>query len=206
MSSTKSLLAEQVLRLLGEAGDNSRYDLREVVLAVGQARDYRIRMDYFENQQAGDFGVPQEYLSVFEDVTVKHDLKRKRDYIDLPGRYMKLPKDRGLFSVSNHEETRVFVHSNVGAGNLLKNHPAFRMEGLPVYSPEGSRAYFRRPIMATYPTVLVKLVQSSDAFGDAEELPIPDHLQYQIVQDAFNLLRPKPATDKLPNLDDKPLQ
>lgn len=193
---TKSILAEQVKRLLGES-EASRYDIREVKLAVGQARDYRIRADYFESARE-EREIPHEYLSVYDSVEVLRDEVRRRDYIALPANYLRLPKGRGIFSIAPlGNETMVFAQSEAGSGALLKHHPAFRTEGTVAYYPEGRKAWFRRDICRLYPLLTVKLVRPSETFHDEEELPIPADMQAAIVQDALGMLRGKPAPDKV---------
>lgn len=197
MNITKSILAEQVKKLLGES-EASRYEIREVMLAVGQARDYRIRMDYFESVAIGEREIPHEYLSVYAGVEVKKETAGKREYIELPANYLRLPKGRGIFSISpDTNDMLVFVATDAGTGNLLKNHAAFYTGGVPAYFPQGDKAYFRREVSRSYPLLTVKLVRPSESFGDDEELAIPADMQFQIVQDAYNILRPKPAPDKV---------
>jgi hypothetical protein len=71
---TKYKLADQALRILsgGDIQNATDTQIREMMLAISQARDAVVREEMFGLIYSADsFDIPGEYITTFDDVDVK---------------------------------------------------------------------------------------------------------------------------------------
>ena len=86
MATTKLQIAEQILRIInaGDVTADSKYDIREIILAVEQERDRLVRLRLFESLQMGEMIVAGDVISSFDNVLIKNDSVKDMLYSDLP--------------------------------------------------------------------------------------------------------------------------
>lgn len=194
---TKYSLAEQALRILsgGPISKDTDISIREVMLAIGQARDYLVRTEIFQLMMAGaGVDIPGEYISEYEDIKVKYDKKKKIHYSDLPATYIVLPRDRGVYQVFRSEELHnPFVPVPPQFSGLYNGLGGSQLEGRSGYYVKKNRIYFPGMQKASAPKDLcVELIVASSEIDDEDELfPIPADKEMQVIQAAIEMLMPE---------------
>lgn len=184
---TKYSLAEQALRRLSGGNLNNADDitLREVMLAVSQARDYLVRTEIFELMLAGEgVDVAGDYIKEYEGVKIKYDKVKKVHYSDVPATYIVLPRDRGVYQVYRSEELHnPFVPVPTQFSGLYNNLGGSQLEGRFGYYVKKDRLYYPGMEKSNAPkTVCVELiVASSEVDDEDEQFPIPADKEMQVI-------------------------
>lgn len=160
-------LAEQVMRLLN-GGDyspsESKWDIREIAIAVEQASAKLIRLRTFEEYRSGEPNSLGQYLATFTGIPIQQDPIRNLSYIDIPSKYISLPKGRGVNSIG--PEGNEFVkYIPIDSLNFTNIRQAPFLQGNSGFWLEGSRAYFSNELTGN---VVVKLITGSDLVADME--------------------------------------
>lgn len=191
---TKYSLAEQALRIIsgGPISKDSDTSIREVMLLIGQARDYLIRTEIFQLMIAGaGVDIPGEYISEYEGIKVSYDKTKKIFYSDLPATYIVLPRDRGVYQVYRAEELHnPFVPVPTQFSGLYSGLGGSQLEGRDSYYVKKNRIYYPGMQKASAPnSISIELIVASSEIDDEDELfPIPADKEMQVIQSAIQLL------------------
>lgn len=182
---TKSLLAEQVLRILsgGDISRDSSVTYQEVILAINQMRDKLVREDVWARRAAGDDDINGEYLSRY-CVDVECDSKTGQYFSTLPVRPINLHRDKGVYKVSYVKDpSTAFVPSTATAAGLYKGLEAETMNGRKSYYLEADKIFYENVTGEDLlKQVLVVMVASSSEIGEDDEFPIPADKEADVIQ------------------------
>lgn len=188
-------LAEQVMRLLN-GGDyspsESKWDIREVAIAVEQASAKLIRLRTFEEIRFGDSNSLGQYLATFTGQEIKRDTVRNLSYIDIPAKYISLPKGRGVHSIGPEGNEFVkYIPLDAGALNFTQIRNAPFLQGNSGYWLEGSKAYFSNELSGN---AVIKLITGAGLVADMES---------DIVTQVYSLYRTEKPEDKIINAQEE---
>lgn len=188
-------LAEQVMRLLN-GGDyspsESKWDIREVAIAVEQASAKLIRLRTFEEIRFGDSNSLGQYLATFTGQEIKRDTVRNLSYIDIPAKYISLPKGRGVHSIGPEGNEFVkYIPLDAGALNFTNIRQAPFLQGNSGYWLEGSKAYFSNELSGN---AVIKLITGAGLVADMES---------DIVTQVYSLYRTEKPEDKTINAQEE---
>lgn len=186
---TAGEIVDQIMRLLagGNVADDFAWDRREILAAIGQARDARIKISMFEDGRMNDSGYDlfPEMLAVYF-AEVKCDEKRNRHYITLPVRFLGgLPQNRGLYQISfPQSEESAFIQTRP---NFVSGYTGLdsSKENIGVsYWPEGERTVWLNRWRQEYTQeVMIKLIPRTEDLDETDELPMPGDLLQGVVDD-----------------------
>jgi len=188
-------LAEQVMRLLN-GGDyspsESKWDIREVAIAVEQASAKLIRLRTFEEWRTGESNSLGQYLATFTGQEIKRDTVRNLSYVDIPAKYISLPKGRGVHSIGPEGKEFVkYIPVGAGALNFASIRQAPFLQGNSGYWLEGSKAYFSNELSGN---VVIKLITGADLVADMES---------DIITQVYSLYRTEKPEDKTINAQEE---
>lgn len=191
MTDQVNRLSEQVMRLLN-GGDyspsESKWDIREVAIAVEQASAKLIRLRTFEEWRTGESNSLGQYLATFTGQEIKRDTVRNLSYIDIPAKYISLPKGRGVHSIGPEGNEFVkYIPLDAGALNFTNIRQAPFLQGNSGYWLEGRKAYFSNELSGN---VVIKLITGSDLVADMEA---------DIVTQVYSVYRTEKPEDELIN-------
>jgi hypothetical protein len=184
-------LAEQILIILeGKLSGDNKHTINEIILFVEQQLAYQMKVNLFSNYKLGEPMNPGQYIATFEDCPVKNNSARNRNYIDLPARYVDLPKNRGVWSIGPMgNDYEKYIPVPLGAANFTTTHDAPFLQGNVGYEIEGLKAYLiGEPSSFLH---LVQLVTPSDV-----DLNITADIDMLVIQDVLKLLMVEKPSDK----------
>jgi hypothetical protein len=211
MSTTKYKLADQALRILsgGDVQNATDTQIREMMIAVSQARDYLVRQEvWMLIQQADVFDVPGEYITTYDDVQVKWDDKYKIMYSKLPAKYLNLPRNLGVYSVSLTEDMwNAFVPVSPNFRSLYNGLGASSLESRIGYWVERGKIFFQGMDKSdNIGDVSIKLIVASNEIDDEDEVfPIPADKEMEVVKlalEMYGLQKQVPNDEINDNIDE----
>lgn len=188
-------LADQVMRLLN-GGDyspsESKFDIREIAIAVEQASAKLIRLRTFEEYRMGESNSLGQYLAVFTGQEIKQDATRNLSYVDIPSKYISLPKGRGVNSIGPEGDEFVkYIPLDAGALNFANIRHAPFIQGNSGYWLEGMKAYFSNELKGN---VVIKLITGADLVADMES---------DIIAQVYSIYRTEKPEDKIINAQEE---
>jgi hypothetical protein len=190
----KTQLAEQILIILeGKPTGDAKYTLKQIELLVEEQIALQMKINLFSNYKVGEPINPGQYITTFEDVVVRNNASRNRDYIDLPARFIDLPGGKGVWSIGpmDYASSR-FIPLPLGASNFTSYQNALFLQGEVGCEVEGLKAYFTENIIADDPTVLVQLVTP-----DVLDLNITRDMEMAAINGVVQLLSVEAPSDKV---------
>jgi len=193
MSTTKYKLADQALRILsgGAIQNATETQVREMMIAVSQARDYIVRQEmWMLINQADNFDVPGEYITTYDDIEVKNDEKHKIMWSKLPAKYLNLPRNMGVYSVSLTEDLwNAFIPVSPNFRSLYNGLGASCLEDRIGYWVERGKIYFQGMDQSdNIGKVSIKLIVSSSEIDDEDEVfPIPADKEMEVIKLALEM-------------------
>lgn len=195
MSEIITRLAEQIMRLLN-GGDysvsDSKWDIREIELAVEQFASKLIRLRVFEDYAMGEEMAVGQYLATFTGEPVKKDSVRNLSYIDIPVQYINLPKGRGIQSIGPEaNESLKYIPCESGIMSYTNLRQAPFLQGNIGYWTEGQKAFFTSDITGN---VIIKLVTGQNVIADMES---------DIVNQVYFIYRTEKPEDKVINANEE---
>ena len=185
MATTKTQIAEQILRLLnsGDVTSDNDIDIREVILAVEQERDRLVRLRLFESLQMGDV------ISSFDNVLIKNDSTKDMLYSNLPGNPLSLPNDYGVWQVSYQKNQKSsFIRMPNGSMGLYNGLPSSALGGRDGFFVEGNKIYYNDSVSDCCGNkVLIKMVLNSGSIANDVTFPIPADIQSEVIKNVIQL-------------------
>jgi hypothetical protein len=198
MSTTKYKLADQALRILsgGDITNATDTQIREMMVAVSQARDFLVRQDVWNLIQGVDsFDIPGEYITTYE-VEVKYDEKYDIMYSKLPAKYLNLPRNLGVYSVSLAKDMwNAFIPVSPNFRSLYRGLGASGLEDRIGYWISDRKVYFQGMDQSdNIGNVSMRLIVASNEIDDEDEVfPIPADKELEVVKLAIDLYAPQKA-------------
>jgi len=191
MATTKLQIAEQILRIInaGDVTADSKYDIREIILAVEQERDRLVRLRLFESLQMGEMIVAGDVISSFDNVLIKNDSVKDMLYSDLPGNPLSLPNDYGVWQVSYQKNQKsAFIRMPNGSIGLYNGLLSSNLGGREGYFVEGNRIYYNDNVSdCCGHKVLIKMVLNSGSIANDVLFPIPADIQSEVIRNVVQL-------------------
>jgi len=200
---TKRELAYKIIHSL-EGGkfniSESRYDIRYVMGYISQAYTYLIKKAFFDSKRYSDRydGLPEEFISVFEDVDVKKNESRGIYYSDVPGTVISIYEDRGIKSISWMKDDEHFIRVSSGAAGVWGALESNLLGGKIGYWLEGKKIVYKNMnnIDPSNTTVLVRMLSGIELFDDNDTIPMPSDYEYEITMMVKDLLREKKTVEE----------
>jgi len=196
---TRRSLAEQVLRLVSgfKPTQDRNIDLREIMIAIDQARDAAVVKWMYQNLQTEGQGyVAGDFLNTYTDKP-SYDSSRKRHYLKLKYNVFSLPHDIGVYHVSLLEdEDTPFVPMRNGYMSLFKGMAAKKKLDNISYFVENQKLWFDGDIDDDWEcNLLIKMVAVSGTIPDDDEYAIPNGLALEIVSQVAQIYGVKAPSD-----------
>jgi hypothetical protein len=191
MATTKFSLAEQCLRILsgGDVSKDSEIQIREVMLAVSQARDFLVRQELWQLLALGEVDISGEYITSFEDVAVKKDVNKNLFYSDIPAEYINLPRDTGVYQISlMQDQFNSFVPVSASFLSMYRGLAAQNLNGRKGYFVEKGKVYYTGLESSdNVEKVLIKLVVASSEIDEDDVFPIPADKELEVIRMAVQM-------------------
>jgi hypothetical protein len=117
------VLAEQVLNIIngGHKTADIQFTYNQMVIAVGQSRDFLLRSLFWENKRLGEGDIDGAFIKDYDEVSIQLDSKKNMYYSDLPAQVMGLANDLGVYQIlwqENQESS--FVRIPNGTLSLMR--------------------------------------------------------------------------------------
>ena len=196
MATTKRILAEQCMRILsgGYVTKDTEFDIRELMLAVEQARDRLVKQEVmstsFSNTSAfvDMSGVIGNFISVYDNVDILTDGQKNIKFSVLPAMPLALPDDKGVYYVGYQQDQRAsFIRMPNGSMGLYANLPSSRLLGKEGFWVEHDTVYYNENVNPDLEKVLIKLVVVSKDIPPDAPFPMPGELEADVVRDVVEL-------------------
>jgi hypothetical protein len=185
MATTRKKLAEQVLRIIegGNISDDSRIDIREVMILVDQERDSLIRQlieDRFYTKSTTNNKAELEITGDFASLDT--GLVVAGNKVSLPSQPITLPNDMGILRV--YSSTTEYIRMPYGGGtSVLNPNPLYNgtvtKSGKKFWYIQGNDLYLYQDANAT---VSVSYIAVSSSLTDTANYPIPADFESIIVK------------------------
>lgn len=197
MATTKLSLSEQIMRMLSSF-DRSRaeqVDQREVIILIDQFVNEKASSDYFATLKISKDKSPNASdVTTFFNVEVKFETDTDRTYCDLPSTYIKLPDDRGIYSVCPMKDMAdqfIAIRPN-SIWAYGSSHASF-LSGSKGYYPEGgNKIYFDQNLLQLTPPIsklmIKEFIASSSSISNTAPYPISLEEEKYVVLEVFKLL------------------
>lgn len=185
---TKAKIAQQIVRILAGGDGNNRWDVREIMYAVDQTRDYLAKINYYERMKGGERDVDPTWLSPFENIAVVHDAAKNLWYAELPAIPISLPNNAGLNFVGLMEalfDPMIPLRNNDPWALKESGTNIVDLLGNVGYFQEGNRIYLVGQNGAA--NLLIKMVANSSAIGESDFYPCSPDIVTQIVDKVVSL-------------------
>jgi len=187
--STKKQIAEQAMRIIsgGHLKPDRTIDIREVMMALDQLRDARVRIDTLNNVKMGEYSVDSDYMTFYESVSVSTDAVKSLKYVTLPAAHLSLPYGLGIYQITpigDMEDAWKII--SAGEVGLLEGSPALEHE-LNVYCwAVGDKIYFKN-IDPSIAEVTLLLVVTSSEIAEGATFPVPPDVEAELLQQLVQL-------------------
>jgi len=193
-------MSELVMRKLngGNITKDSPWDSREIRLHVENALNNKLLFDIRENMGETMETIGQ-YIVTFTNVGVQWDNARKVSYVDMPARYISLPRNRGLFSIgSMTDQTNKYIPIMAGGSNFNTTDTPL-LQGKIGYEPQGNQAIFTTDLTNggadLNVKVMVQLVIAAD--GDKFKVFVPANIEAEVIDYVYQSMANKKPEDKI---------
>ncbi|MFD2922053.1 hypothetical protein ACFS6H_20195 [Terrimonas rubra] len=194
MYPTKYSISEQVMSLLkgGNPSVSSSIDIREVMVAINQAINKLLKVEYYSTHLASgeEIAINGQIIATYDNIPVKSTCGKAE--ITLPVMPVKLLKNQGLWHISKQDDHwNPFIPIPNGMGAMLQGEPILSdLLGQVGYEQFGLKVVFKTDItLDGINEVMVKLVVSDiEKLEDTDPLPIPADMEQDVVVTVFQIL------------------
>lgn len=192
MSSVKTI-AERVLdQTSGGRSNQDGWDLRTVMMYVGNLRDQLMPQMLREKFKEDAYGYIDPTLFVDYEADIRFDSSRELYYADLPARFVNLPFGMGVWSVSPlKDQINQYVPIMNGTQGII-DLVMFDMSH--TYYIQGSRIYFNQE-EDTDSKLLVKLIPAYTVGEENNDLEVPSDIEFQIMDEMVKRYSLRSPTD-----------
>lgn len=205
MATTKTKIAEQVLRRLRKYSQDSEVDERELMLATHQTLSSLIRNRYYETKNMDVQEVSDGLYYRLKDLAVSKD-DRDVYSITIPSTTVELPFGTEIKRCGT-KKGRGYVHVKMGFSDLYDGLASEQLEGNVGFHKSGNSIEFVNMTDKNAPkTVDLHIVLPFEALGEDDPINIPADLLEQTIEilfQKFNNTLQQPA-DQTSNATDNP--
>ena len=180
------VLAEECIRILsgGHQTADSQFTFPQMIIAVGQARDSRIRTYFWENKKLGEADIDASFVKSYDDIPVSLDTAKNMYYSELPAQVVGIANDLGVYQILwQLDQTSNFVRVPNGFVALTKGLEVANMQGKNTWFREGTRVYY--PVMKKkqgIKSVLMKLIPSASSLTEDDYSYMPSELEQDVIE------------------------
>jgi hypothetical protein len=180
------VLAEECIRILsgGHQTADSQLTFPQMVIAVGQARDNRIRSYFWENKRLGETDIDASFIKDYDNIPVSLDAVKNMYYSNLPAQIVGIANDLGVYQILwQLDQTTNFVRIPNGFMSLTKGLDVANMQGRNTFFREGTRVYY--PVLKKkqgIKSVLMKLIPSASSLTEDDYSYMPSELEQEVIE------------------------
>jgi hypothetical protein len=201
--STKYRLAEQVQRILsgGDPSAGSRYDIREIMLVIGQVISKKLQLSHFElTVQAGET-IPQGLMLATYgdgDVALTPEKYKTVSKIKLPASPIHLPRNMGVYHIGPYDDPNCgYIPLQTGQfGQVRKLVGMSTLLGQVGYEVRGNEVVFTSDISDTR-IMMMLAVMNIDKYDEFQQLPIPEDMEADVIAATVELMKPRVEPNKI---------
>lgn len=201
MATTRYKIAEQIMSRLngGRVGNASQFHINEIKMAVGQAANQLLKMEYLStNLPMMEFIPNGAAIATYEDIAVVQYKNVSKSV--LPCMPLKLPRSIGVFQIMDPDDANAcFIPLESSMAALITSQPVLSgLFGYTGYEVYGTDVIYTSDITGGTSTVTMRLVvMDMDHYTDYDILPVSAEQEMQIVQQVLQLYAGDPGADKL---------
>lgn len=209
---TKYYLAEQVRRIL-TGGDPSApaVKLQEIMGAIGQVINRKLKADVFQVTFASGDTIPDNYIvATYDNIPV--EVYKGRSRAKLPAVPVALPKGMGIYHVgAAGDPDDFYIPIPSGQTAMLKTQPLINdLLGRIAYEVAGNYVVFHKDITrppSSVSKVDMKLVvMDINNYSDYDPLPIPADFETDIITEVVKLFSVEPSPDNIVDSTSEPMK
>jgi hypothetical protein len=193
MSSTKKILAEQVLsRLAGGYIDTSDpVQIEDVIKSIEQVINSMFKMEYYNATLPSGETIPDNLMTAFyENISVAS--YKDKSKVTLPIMPISLPRNMGIFRITDSSDND-FIPVQLGQGALLKPDKLLNeLLGNIWYEVRGNTIVFSKDITLLGISLInmYLVVLDISLYSDTDVLPIPPNMEEEIIEKTFAKFAP----------------
>jgi len=193
MSSTKKILAEQVLiRLAGGYRDsNDPVQIEDVIKSIEQVINSMFKMEYYNATLPSGETIPDNLMTAFyENISVAS--YKDKSKATLPVMPISLPRNMGVLRITDSNDND-FIPVQLGQGALLKPDKLLNeLLGNIWYEVRGNTIIFSKDITLLDISLInmYLVVLDISLYSDTDILPIPPNMEEEIIEKAFAKFAP----------------
>lgn len=180
------VLAEECIRILsgGHQTADSQFTFPQMVIAVGQARDNRVRSYFWENKKLGEADIDGAFIKDYDNIDVTLDTVKNMYYSELPAQVVGIANDMGVYQILwQLDQTTNFVRVPNGFMALTKGLEVFNMQGKSTFFREGTRVYYPNlKKKKGVKTVLMKLLPSASSLTEEDYSYMPSEMEQEVIE------------------------
>lgn len=185
MLTSKSKIAEQILRRLSQYTDESSVDERELMLSIHQTLASLLRVRFFESKNIDFQEVDGSVYYTISDNSVLEDKSRGIYYTNVPSSTISLPYGVDIKRVGTPQGVG-FIPTQNGFSDLYNGLASSSLESQTGYYREGARIYFINMDVTNLPeNVNITMTLPLDAIDEDDELNIPADMVGEVVEQVF---------------------
>jgi hypothetical protein len=198
---TKGKIIDQILRLSagGSTNDEKEISREDVALLVSQVINRLLKTEHLSvNMPLGADYPPHTLITTYKVARKKLEGTGEisRDYyLRLPVMPISLPRNMGIWSVTDDEGSTEYIPIESGQQHhLRKQEGLFLMELQPYYWVEGQTIFIRYPLFDINPDdqkigIRVKLlIVDPNVIGEYDYLQIPIEMEEAVVKEVLTLI------------------
>jgi hypothetical protein len=180
MATSKSAIAEQIIRQISKYTDESDIDEREIMLSVHQVLGSLVRLRFFESKNTEAQEVDGTMYYPVDDISVL--TKGKKYYIEMPSTSISLPFGVDIKRVGT-EEGRGFIPTQNGFDDLYAGLESSSLEGFIGYYKQGNKLFFVNMDSSNNPeTVNLVLALPFESLDEDDEINIPSDMLEEVIE------------------------
>ena len=197
---TKGKIIDQILRLSagGSTNDEKEISREDIALIVSQVINRLLKTEHLSvNMPLGADYPPHTLITTYKVLRKQISAERvfSRDYyLSLPVMPISLPRNMGIWSITDDQGSTEFIPIESGQQHHLKKQEGLiLMEQQPYYWVEGQTIYIRYPLFQEdggkeYPLRVKLLIVDPTVIGEYDYLQIPIEMEEAVVKEVLTLI------------------
>lgn len=199
--STKYRLAEQIHRMLAgsDPSAGSRWDIREIILLVGQVINSRLKLSHFQEQMAAGETIPNGVILAKYTGINASSFSEGRSKITLPATPINLPRNMGIYHVGPENNPSCgYIPLLTGQYGQVKTLVGMSdMLGQISYEPWNNELVLSKEVDPVIDHVLLLAIKDIEALDEWEVLPIPSDMESGVIEEVVQRLSQRGEPNKI---------
>lgn len=205
---TKGKITDQILRLYtgGNPSDDKEISRDDINVLVGQVVNRLLKTEHISvNMGSGDMFPPHTLVTSYVVPTYgsMEEIHANHDYAFLPVIPISLPRNMGVWEVSDLGCNEQFIPLQSGQFNLLSKQDQLQyLEGQIGYWAENDKIFFSlggNKFSSKYKEIMIKLlIVDPNVLGEYDYLAIPAEMEEAVIKECLTILGALPkVVDKV---------